>query len=139
MPCALHACFKQGFTKKLHSELLALYMRKMGQGDPLAASPSGSGVAMSGAANSPRASTGISSSSMGGMSSSSSSAAFGGSPSVMSGMGNMGSSNLNVLRMSMNTFTKELASSMNLGLPRHGGDSSSPHPPSRDKVRTGDR
>lgn len=111
-PRNIGVCLVQGFTKKLQSELQIQYARKMGLSDPLASS--GLAPALSSATGG--GPVGISSSNTGMGPVSTSSAA----------------SNLNALKMSVNSFTRELASSMNISRPEGQGTASPP--PAREKV-----
>ncbi|KAI8462913.1 MAG: subunit of GARP complex [Monoraphidium minutum] len=93
------ADFARGFTKKLQSELLVQFARKTGSSlDPLAAIGAGSFSSGPGAAG-----------------------ALGGGVGLGGGGGGSGSGggNLSALKSSVNSFTRELASSMSLG-PRGG-------------------
>eukprot|EP00878_Enallax_costatus_P033636 GHUV01037174.1.p1 GENE.GHUV01037174.1~~GHUV01037174.1.p1 ORF type:complete len:827 (+),score=323.16 GHUV01037174.1:597-3077(+) len=139
-------CELKGFTKKLQSELIGQYSRKVGgtTGGPAEAAPfypSGSTSISSNPASSvPASRLGGAASPAAGLGSSSSSVPVGfgsGGPGGLGGMGSSGgpsaASNLSALKMSVNTFTRELASSMSIsrgntgdgggGSPMHGGGS----------------
>lgn len=115
-------CELQGYTKKLQSELLAQFQRKRGGGDPFGgAAPIPSPGGLPGAASAPAfpgGGSGVSS-----ISSSSYDPGRDGLPGAASTGGIMGAGNLDALKLSVNTFTRELASSMKMVGPRGGGTS----------------
>lgn len=132
----------QGFTKKLQSELIGQYTRKVGSSGgaadaaPAPFYPSGGSSASSstaaGAANSASASSarmGASGSVPSGLGSGSSTVPVGFGSSGVMGSSSVptAASNLSALKMSVNTFTRELASSMSISRGNTGDGGASPH------------
>eukprot|EP00775_Hariotina_reticulata_P007996 gene7996-8194_t len=129
-------CELKGFTKKLQSELIAQCIRKMGGSNyeslPAAAGASSTGTSSASsvvAAPQPGGLPGLmaAAGSVGSHSAGSSGSGVGpsgcGPAGVGGGFGGLGpgtaaASNLNALKMSVNSFTRELASSMSMGAPR---------------------
>lgn len=115
----------QGFTKKLQSELVAQYSRKIGGSTSNTAEaasfyPSSSTSISNNPSNSVPAAR-VAGASGGGLGSVSTSVPLGLGSGGQGGLGGMGGSggpttagNLSALKMSVNTFTRELASSMSI-------------------------
>lgn len=137
-------CELKGFTKKLQSELMVQYARKAGStadqqqqsassfyspgtstSHTTSAKPPASGLQLTSSTSTPAAGQGpFSAAAAAGGGLSTSSAGFGGLP-PSSGSGSGAASNLSSLKMSVNSFTRELASSMSSSISRAAAGTSS--------------